>query len=411
MRIVVVNHLHPDAPTIGGVRLARFAEALAERGHRVVLLTGSLGPDDPVPDPAAVEAALARHDGGRPFHLVCPPMPMRRLAAAREGRIATPLRQGILAWHYLRHGGVFSDWQHASRAYWPALADRFKPDVVWATFGNTDAWSIARGLARRAGCPWGMDIKDIWSSVPAAVAGLLARRFDDAAACTGLSQGHIDRSGNRFPGEKTVIYSGIPASLLAERPSVLPFRITITGSTYGWLTDMVRGIGLFLGERTPAERAGIVLTYAGSEAEAVGRAVQPLSGQCGLDIRPYVPLTDLAILQHEAFLNLYGRFTADPSRFHHKVFELLCAGRPIACYPTEYAEALSIAAEAGLDIAACGEPADLARTLTAAWQVRRPQGERVKRDVLARYTWQAQAARLEAVLQAAVLRAAAGRGR
>jgi len=406
MQIVVVNHLHPVAPTIGGVRLARFAEALAERGHRVVLLTGSLEPDDPVPEPAAVAAALACHGWGRPFHLACPPVPMRRLAAAREGRIITPLRQGILAWHYLRHGGVFSDWQRASGVYWPILAESFEPDVVWATFGNTDAWAIARGLARQAGCPWVMDIKDVWSSVPAAVAGLLARRFDDAAACTGLSQGHIDRSANRFPGERTVIYSGIPAGLLAERPTVLPFRITITGSTYGWLADMVRGIGLFLQERTPAERAGIVLTYAGSEAEAVRRAVQPLSGQCGLDIRPYVPLTDLAILQHEAFLNLYGRFTADPSRFHHKVFELFCAGRPIACYPTEYAEALTIAAEAGTVIAACGDPAALAQALAQAWQARRPQGNGVNRAVLARYTWEAQAVRLEAVLQAA-----AGRGR
>ncbi|MEQ8194342.1 MAG: hypothetical protein RIB59_07620, partial [Rhodospirillales bacterium] len=74
MRAVFVNHCHPDCPHVCGTRAREFASALAERGHQIVLLTETLKPDDPAPDPVDFNAALAAHDWSRPFVLACPPV-------------------------------------------------------------------------------------------------------------------------------------------------------------------------------------------------------------------------------------------------------------------------------------------------------------------------------------------------
>ncbi|CUW38093.1 conserved protein of unknown function [Magnetospirillum sp. XM-1] len=406
MRIVAVNHHHPDAPVIGAVRVARFAAALAELGHRVVLLTGALDPTEPPADPAHVAAALAVHDWRQPFLLACPSRPLPLLAAARNGGLPRPLRRLVLAGHYLRHGGVFTDWREGSAAYWPLLAEVFRPEVTWGTFGNTDAWSIARGIAALSRCPWVMDIKDVWEAfVPRPVSGLVARRFADAAACTGLSQGHLDNSGRHFRLPKTAIYSGIPEELLTPAPPSLPFRITVTGSSYGWLDGMMAGIGRFLDHLPDDARREIVFTYAGGEHELVRREAAALKGRCGLDIRPFIALGDLAGLQRQAFLNLYGRMVGQPGWFHHKVFELLAADRPIAAFPTETAEAVDIAATCGGDLSLCPDSEALAQALERTWRGRTAQGTGVDRGVLAGYTWAAQAVKLEAVLTRAAGRA------
>lgn len=331
---------------------------------------------------------------------------MPLLAAAREGKLPRLLRRLVLAGHYLRHGGVFTDWREGSAAYWPMLAEAFRPDVTWGTFGNTDAWAIARGIARLSRCPWVMDIKDVWEAfVPRPVSGLVARRFADAAACTGLSQGHLDFSGRQFRLPKTAIYSGIPDQLLAPVPSSLPFRITITGSSYGWLEGMMAGIGRFL-DRLPDEAwREVVFTYAGGEHELVRREAAALEGRCGFDIRPFIALADLAGLQQQAFLNLYGRMMGQPGWFHHKVFELLSADRPIAAFPSETSEAVEIASACGGDLSLCPDPEALTRALERAWRGRNPQGTGVDRTVLAGYTWAAQAVTLEAVLTSAARRA------
>lgn len=402
MRILAVNHLHPDEPRIGGVRVARFAEALAGRGHQVVLLTAPLGEAGPGTDPAGLAEALARHDWSLPFHLVAGPCASPALAAARRGRLPGLLRQPLLAWHYVTEGGVFTDWRRGSRAFWPILAETFRPNIAWATFGNTDALLIAQAVARRSGCPWVMDVKDVWEAfVPTPISALVARRFADAAALTGLSQGHVDFARKRFPIPGTAVYSGIPRDLLPPHPPQVPFRITIGGSTYGWREAMIEGTRLFLDGLPAEERQGIVFTYAGAEHGEVATQAGALDGLCAVDIRPYVPLAELAALQRQAFVNLYGRRLGYRDWFHHKLFELLCADRPIACLPDEVPEAASIARSAGIPIDACAGPTELAAALGRAWGARNAHGAGVRPDTMTGYTWAAQAAILEGVLAGA----------
>lgn len=399
MRAVFVNHLHPTTPLVGAVRLREFARAMAGRGHRVVLLTA--GRDgEPGDTPEGLAERLERHDWAAPLFAAAGPRAAPLLDALRRGALLRPLRQAMIAGLYLGRGGVFPDWADAVQPLLPVLADRFRPQVTWGTFGNTDAWIIARRLARLAVCPWVMDVKDKWDAfIPAPFRRLVARRFADAAALTALAGSYRDHCGWRFPCRAQVVYSGVPQALLetgAQGPAEA--RVTLTGSVYSaaTLAAVMAGLGAFA-------RSDMTFTYAGADHRRVAEAARGLP--CILDIRPYMELAELAELQRRSFANLYC-CVGDHDRFHHKLFELLCADRPIICLPPDGPEALGLVAELGGALAACARPAELGDALAAAWERRdRPVG--VDRLRLAAFGWDGQAAGLEALFQEEMDRRAA----
>src|SRR5690606_21603919 len=115
------------------------------------------------------------------------------------------IRQTILGVSYFLNGGVFPDWYRGALPLLGPLARDFAPDVVLATFGNTDTWRIAQRLARIAGCPWIGDVKDPWGAfVPAAVQRGTARRFADMAHMTALSAAHAADAARWFQVPQTV---------------------------------------------------------------------------------------------------------------------------------------------------------------------------------------------------------------
>ena len=64
------------------------------------------------------------------------------------------LRQLSIAWQYAVHSGMFTDWRRAAQPHLEILREVFKPDCLWASFGNTDVWNIAQDLSRLAAVPW-----------------------------------------------------------------------------------------------------------------------------------------------------------------------------------------------------------------------------------------------------------------
>ena len=131
----------------------------------------------------------------------------------------------------------------------------FLPDVIWATFGNTDSWVLAQKLSRLSNCPWVADFKDNWGAfLPYGLKALMANRFRDAAHMTVLSETQLHDANRWFRGQKTVLYSGVEP---VSQPSLSSgFRILLTGSIYNtehlvelvmglrnWLESITDGIG------------------------------------------------------------------------------------------------------------------------------------------------------------------------
>ena len=408
MRAVFVNHCHPDTPHVCAVRLREFANALAKQGHRIVLLTATLGPDDRVLTPVEVGAALETHDWSRPFLIACRPAPAPLTEALQEHDLMPGIRQMVVLWCFLAKGGVFWNWTAASEPLWPVLAESFRPDAVWATLGNLDALNIARGIAGIAGCPWVMDIKDPWrNAIPRALRAVIAGRYRDAAAITGIFDAHIADVESRFAQTKTVIHSGFPARFIVDRdaaPGHDDFRILLCGSVYDGrdLETVIGEIASWASRRGAVDATPITFTYAGSDRGRVEAALKPLAECCRIELHEFLELEKLRRLQLNADVNLYIKGRSIP--FHHKFMELLCAAAPIISFPHETEAILEIARTAKARFYSCGSAGEVAVALDDVWNRRADPPVAVDHETLRFYSWENQADRLLRVFEAAITR-------
>lgn len=384
MRLVFVNHCHPDTPHVCATRVARMAEACARAGHQVVLLTETLEGRMAHLSPSQLPHALENHDWSRPLLVDCPPRPAPILKAMREGRLPRWLRLPLLAAHYVGRSGLFTDWRDGAAPYVEQLARHFRPQAAWATFGNTDAWIIARQVTSRSGGIWVADLKDPWSIfIPAPLRHLLARRFVPHAF-TALSDQHGDEIRRWFGQPATTIYSGIDPSFLSvpPPPGPGPWKVLVIGALYdrNHLNQLAEGL------RRWGQPASIV--YAGSEGARLRDALPGWT----VETPGYVDLDTLRKLAAKCHASLYVRNPR--ALYQHKLVELLALDRPVLCLPQEAPEALAIAARLGAEFRSCVDADALAQGLTELVGRHRP----VDRLRLADYTWDSQAQRLLKVL-------------
>jgi hypothetical protein len=308
------------------------------------------------------------------------------------------LRKASVAWSYVRHSGMFTDFSQAAQPSVVALSKAFKPDVVWGIFGNTDCWLIAQRFATFAGCGWVADMKDAWDAwVPSGLRSILARRFADMSASTANAGFHAASFERWFPTRPEVIYSGVDESWI--HPSSLPvegFRLMLVGGTYDGrnLRRFVSAFGAWVQHLSADEREQVTFCYAGSDGAEVESATAALAAHVRVDIRGYVPLTELEGLCRNAAANVY---LWSPTTFHHKVVELLCCQRPIISFPGERAESVELAQRVGGSLNVCRDERQLRDVLDHIWAGRlQPEGGMERFQSL---TWASQADRLEAVLR------------
>jgi glycosyltransferase involved in cell wall biosynthesis len=397
VKAVFINHCHPEVTHVCGLRAGRLAAAMAARGHGIVLVTGP-GPDgeDEI-EVHDLADRLAAHDWKQPLRLACPPFNARMAVRAREGELAGGLRQAVIAWSYLTMGGMFPDWQAGVAPYLPVLANSFRPDVVWGTFGNTDTWKLCQHLARIADCPWVGDFKDNWQAfVPFGFRHLMARRLGNARAMTVLSAVHCDQADRLFPHiSKAVLYSGVDAIAgTAARKSEGGLDLLLTGSIYddATLARLAAAISSWTHRRGHGET---VLRYAGNDAKRVRQAAERAGIR--LHIEGYLPQPKLHALQASVSANIYVH---DPRcLLHHKALELIAAGRPMIAFPGETDEVIGLAREAGTMLFTCPDASAVGHALDVIADDPPPV---VDAGARANFTWEARAAVLEQVLAGAI---------
>tara|TARA_R110002110_G_scaffold56163_10_gene159877 strand:+ start:197 stop:1399 length:1203 start_codon:yes stop_codon:yes gene_type:complete len=397
MRAIFVNHCHPDEPHICAVRLREFARVMAGRGHQIILLTETLSDDDPGITSEVLAARLASHEWSQPFSLDIAPFGHRMLSQARRGKLLKAVRRALLSIYYLRYGGVHRDWQEGALRCLPVLAKNFRPDVVWATFGNATSWQIARDISRTCGCPWVADLKDHWQSfIPAVLRRHLASRYGNAAAFTAFSDDHVATIGEWFRRPASVVYSGIDPALYPA--SVSPTQtITLTGAVYerADLMVLMEGIEAAVTEMEATDRQTVRFCYAGHDADVVREQVAGLEKLITVDIREQQPLGAWLEVLSGAAINCYVKSSRT---FHHKIFDLAGAGRPVLTVPRETDEAYRIAALAGVTLAGAETAEEIAALVKASLLSDDP-GLPVDRAAL---SWERRAETLDEILQSVV---------
>lgn len=374
MRLVFVNNAHPEAPHVSGMRLSRFAREMATRGHQVLLLTGA-PPGDRAGDASTVGLPnrMATHDWSEPMIVEVAPKPLWTLSAMRSGRLPAPLRRALTAWHFLAHGGVFTDWARAAGPVADIIAREFKPDLVWATFGNTSNLTVAQQVAKRAGCPWVMDVKDNWLAfVPAGLRRIMARRFGNASGVTFNAEHHRSIAvGWINPARSAIIYSGVAEPFYSERnaPKTASGTATIllVGSTYSeeHLLTFLRTLKSWADKLVAAGKGRVGFHYAGTAQHRVEAAVESLGLSSISVVQGQVSIKELAGLARSARAACYLWASFG---FHHKLLELLVVGTPVIAYPGEHAESRMLAARCDTLFSPCSGREELEDAFEQAWR-------------------------------------------
>jgi hypothetical protein len=396
MRLVFINHCHPETPHVCATRAREFAYALSNLGHSVILLTENLKGQAADISP---NTKIQTHDFSEPLFLSTTPRGHPLIRALRANKLPWGIRQAIIIYYYVIHKGVFTDWRSGTQPYLPIIAEKFKPDLIWASFGNTDCWNIAQDLADISSCPWVPDVKDLWSSfIPNLLQNIVSRHFNNYAAITALSTHyHSTDILKHFKTESEIIYSGFSDKyLIADSlPQTKIITISLTGGIYNEpaLVKMVEGLQLWVSKFNEKKQSEIMIVYAGNDTAKVKSATAQLSKLCKIDIRGYLSIDKLRDLQRTSIANLYVKTNS----YHHKIIEMLSVGRPIICLPEETKEALAITESTGVSFYSCRTPEEISSALDQS--IKQKTIDITKDSGLKNLTWEAQAIKLQNLFQ------------
>jgi glycosyltransferase involved in cell wall biosynthesis len=406
VKLVFANALHPDVAHVAGMRVPYLGREMSRRGHQVLLLTSTLAESDRASlQPQQLREAIARHDWSQPLHLAVPPRPDAALRAVRDGSLPAPARRVVTLYYQLRHLGVFEDWVAGCEPYAAALAAAWDPDLVWGTFGSTGTLKVAQRIARRSRVPWVIDFKDSWSYfLHPWLRSYVAWRFRDASAATANAEFTRSIARRWFdPLETTVIYSGVADVFFEEEPTSgtgPANELLLVGGVYSEsrLREFLTALQAWLDGSPPPVRESVRLTYFGADGARVRRVVDAMRLSCAVEVQAFVRLPEMARRCRDALACCYIKYE---ETFHHKLLELLVAGRPVICYPAETEESLALCRSFRTPMLSCASAGALGEAFSRAWQLR---GEPRAASGRSPWTWAARAAELEAVLESVLAR-------
>jgi hypothetical protein len=397
LNILVVNPVHPAGPHVSAIRAWRFAEELSRLHHRVVFVT--------VPSEAVGKVAepdIPAHDWSAPL----------LVEVAREPHHSPPastlLRKMRTTWRLVLYGGEARDWARNASSAVAELSAAFVPDVVWCTFGQMESVLAARRIARSAGRPWILDLKDNWELyVPRGLRRLMVYRTRGWTAVTCNSQFNACKAKEWQSTAAEVIYSGVDHAFVemqGEDDGYPGFTINVVGSLYfeAQVDTLLHGVRLMAESLGEQDRGQLRIRYVGGDGRMFARVAARQLGGIAFKQLGYLSIRHMAVHCRSASVNAY---IGHSGGFHHKLLELLACRRPILVCPSEGEEARQLAAQAGTRLFQAESASAAAihlRYIFDQWKIGAPP-DCANRDGMC-YSWATQARQLERVLLGSVSR-------
>lgn len=405
MKAAFISDVSPSRGHIYGLRFSSFARGLARRGHEIVLLSPTHAPIDTPVSVSDLPQRLAEHDWSQPLFITVEPRYTRLVEMSRDEGTLGLLRRSVTAYLLAAEGGVHGDWERGTRPLVCALANDFRPDIVWAVFGNASTLVVAQRLAALADAAWLPDIKDNWESyTPSAIRPIMRWRFSDASGFTTNAELHGTIAERWLEKKGHVLYSGVADAMAAPadaRARNDVFLLALVGSTYrpDMLARFLGAFGSWLDSLSGEDRAHVHLRYCGSSRQMVEDALARTPLACAVEVTGNIPHDELARTCQGAMANCY---LWAPFTFHHKMLELLSTRRPAISFPGEHGESVRLARSVGGELLACQSETELVTAFDTMWR-RWKSGDIGGTPVdVSAYSWDAGAAKLEKIFEAAI---------
>ncbi len=376
-RILFVSGFFPPFSPLGAVRPPALAAYWRAQGHdvRVIALKNPAVKGKiplPLPEDCVTYIPFEMPGGGVQRIAGAVMHVLGRLRARPDGRspapaaLATaplPAAEGGAIRHLRRlyqYSAQFPDryrsWMRPGVEAGVALTQGWQPELVYSSGPPHSAHIVACRIARHAGLPWVVELRDVWANNPYVqnpppiemAQRLLSRRvLRQAAACVTLTT-TASAEVHAITGRPTVVsFNGFERKDFVGLEQVPPLdadRLTIVhaGVIYAGRRDPV---ALFqaLAILGPDRHAVRVLFYHDEMASVVRRAEQAGVADC-IEIRPPVPRAEILRIERAADALLLCRW-ADPKDdgiIPGKIFEYIGARRPILAVGSTTGEAAQI---------------------------------------------------------------------
>ncbi len=414
MNILIFNYSHPDEPHISAKRMSYFARHLAERGHKVVLVTKTIGTDLSGLTSRQANVNLQEHDWSTPYLLAVSPKGSPYLEIVRGSRTPPLVRRAILLYLYLfKQGRVFGDWSDQVVHQLAQLGQFFKPDISWGTFGNVDTLWLTKKSAHFFGIPYVIDIKDPWRYFVTVFRKRLAAQFEDAAGVTINSSFQITHSLPWFknPTNYHLLYSGIDTNKLRSAWRTAEpiaqsslFTIMLVGSIYkeALLGELFSGICRWTVEVAQPLSLTVQVTYAGADMDKLERYMQGKTLPFQVKLAGFLPYEDLFKLYASSSIIAYIHHT---NTFHHKLIELLALNRPILSFPGESVESIALAKKYEAKLLVCSTQDNVMLALNQVANQPLTEETTLNEAILTDFRWENSTHILEKALTAVLGRA------
>jgi glycosyltransferase involved in cell wall biosynthesis len=414
--ILLVAHLTPPSPLSAARRTAGFAKYLAQRGHRVVVVTSKISGTGPIEGAARVV---------RTRDLMATNLNWRRKGfEALQGQAETGVSVAAPEPSRLEDVVVpdlaLVTWVPFALAAALRVAREERPDVVWTTGPPPSTNLVGLALSRRLGLPWIADIRDGWRfernhadfplAVQRALDGWLDKRLTRAAdRVTAVTRPiAVDAHERLGARHAATISNGFDLDELDE----------VTGPPPDGLLTPGRHSLLYTGrlgyaKRSPEALLSGLRELQTSDPETAGRIEVLFAGPLRDDERALIEAPDLAGMTRvlgsldrattmrlqRATDTLLLITTGNPSETGQKLFEYLAADRPVLVVG-DRTEAARIVTEARAGSAAPMEdPSAIAAALS---DVVNGRVELAPDGIARRFHYAALAAELEAEVEAAI---------
>jgi hypothetical protein len=383
MKVLIVAFWFPPSNFIGAIRVGKLARYLDRRGYEVRVLTTDIGEDRSVPLEIPRERVICTEYRQRRDRLAPWVRRFRRYGArATNGdadratvEMGEPATQRWGAapraslWELLRNQyyGLRHipdrrrDWVSTAVPAGIRLIEDWKPDLMFASAPPFTGLIVASRLSRACKIPWIADFRDLWVDNPyysepgwrRPIDALLEwRTVREAAALVTVSPTWAEQLRRRHGKATEVVYNGYAEEDFPQTPprddrgSALTIRYT--GTIYRGFRDPSAVFAAIALLPDPL-RDRVSVEFFGDAGDDVVAMAAKHRVEDRVAVRPRVPYRRALELQMQADVLLLLQWCdkRDEGNLPGKLFEYLCARRPILFIGYEKGIAAQIITERG----------------------------------------------------------------
>ncbi len=347
MKFVVINYSNPNLKHISALRMKKFSEQLLRFNHSVIYITANEKNRFPYTDLEKSKDILSNIKPGEKKDIYIP-NPSNKLESIIDSeKINKFIRKGLIFFSYLFRNGLQISWKENSKPYLNQIQEIYKPDIVWACFGNVDSLILGKKLSSISNSKFIVDIKDPFELIPSYFLKYIffIIKLRNINAYTTNSNWQYNRSIKWIKKECLILYSGVDqeiiSNVLFQDSTKIDMRITIIGSTYNE-NNLKQLLLIYLDLFKNLYELGykFELFYCGTSYKEVKRCLLEIGFNYKYKVLEHIELGEMLEICRTSTINSYIH---SDECFHHKAIELMLLRRPLFAFPKENNELHDIA--------------------------------------------------------------------